>query len=132
MRPAWITRHPDGPLVDGLLAVAWADGAIAAEERALLSELLEILFVDVSPEALASWWATPPDPDEVADRVTDPVARIFLLDRALLLAWADGAAAAGEEDLIQRWAARWGMEPEEIAALRDDLAARVSDQHPTG
>ena len=132
MRPDWIARHPDGPLVDGLLAVAWADGAIAPAERELLTELLDVLFVDVDPDALAAWWSLPPDPDEVADRVTDPVARMFLLDRALGLAAADGDAAAGEEDRITRWAARWGLEPEELAALRADVAARLTDPSDPG
>jgi uncharacterized membrane protein YebE (DUF533 family) len=129
--PPWLAAHEDGPLVFSLLCVAWADGALGPHERAALGELVERLAIEVSPEDLAAWLATPPDPDVVIASVTDPVVRRFVIYEACLLAVADGEAAAGEEALVARWAGAWGIGDEELAELRDEARANVSARSPT-
>lgn len=118
--PAFLAAADDGPLVYALACVAWADGALGPEERGALGELVDRLGIEVSREDLAAFLAVPPDPEVVVAAVTDEMVRRFVLYEAFLLAIADGEAAAGEEALVARWAAAWGVGPAELVSLREE------------
>jgi tellurite resistance protein len=124
-RPEWLAARTDAAYLEGLLAVAWANGSFSPEEYATLEVLLDAAGVTAGTAERVSWYTTRPDPVAVAAGVTDPTMRSFLLDRAMTLAWADGAPGPGEDALIATWAEHWGYSAEQLAVLRERALARL-------
>lgn len=125
-RPDWLAAHPECAFIEGLLAVVQADDAVTEEETTLLGGLLDAYGVGGTDAEREAWFHGRVDPAAVADDLRDPLARRFLLDRAFLLAGADGHLADAELALAELWAGRWGISAAELQALRDDAMLRAA------
>jgi hypothetical protein len=124
-RPDWLAAHPECAFIEGLLAVVQADDAVTEEETTLLGGLLDAYGVGGTDAEREAWFHGRVDPAAVADDLRDPLARRFLLDRAFLLAGADGHLADAER--ARAVVHLMGPPPDEERRAREANNDRASD-----
>jgi uncharacterized tellurite resistance protein B-like protein len=103
---------PEDQRVDYLLvvaAVAFADGQVAEEELATVTDLCDALDITGTrrEEILAA--ARRPDQDrvdQILDAMTDPATRQALLTDVITVVYADGRVGMGEAEEVARFAER--------------------------
>jgi len=122
----WIELSPHASLIHALRAVAWADHVVEDEEIIWASQLLERLGVEVNQEVFRHWMNTRP-PDRSPEE-SDTFNRLFLLDEAVRLAWADGSYDATERKRIARWARQWSVSDAKLEAIEADVAASANSE----
>jgi DnaJ-domain-containing protein 1 len=121
-----ISEH--APLLQGLLAIAWADRVLKDEEKAFFGPLLEDLEIEVSPADLEAWLGIPPDPVAVPPLIADETDRRFILRQALQLAHEDGEYAPEERKLVTDWAAAWSITAAELSDIEQDVKERLAQR----
>ena len=67
--PEWLAKSEHGPLLQGLLAVAWADAKLSSEERHMLGQLAVHLGLEPTEPELSAWLGMRPEPSLIADLV---------------------------------------------------------------
>ncbi len=105
--------------LQGLLAIAWADGHFDQQEKALITSLTE---AELAPQ-LDLDSQTRVTPDDVA-RVLglDPVMSENFLRTAVMVAIADGVYSPDEDALLQTYCQQLNMNPAILESLRSTLA----------
>ncbi len=109
-------RPPPSLVPFGLRAmkmVASADGVFAEPERHLLSTVQSVFGTDVEIDALA-----PIEPEELAQRITDPALRQQFVRGMVVLSLIDGEASPEEAAVVERFARALEIESADIGALR--------------
>jgi hypothetical protein len=102
-----------------LKMVAMANGALAAQELALMDAAQRMFGTSYEVDALA-----PITPDELAKTVLSPKLRRQLVFGMLLMSLADGEASPREADVVESFAHVLGVDAHEIATFRN-----VSEGH---
>ena len=119
--PDWIARSPHAAIIHALRTVAWADGVLDELEVIWSARLIERLGVTVDRDRFRHWMGTP-DTDVTPDE-SDTFNRLFLLDEAIRLAWADGVYQPRERARIARWAKTWSVTETQLEALEAEVVA---------
>src|SRR5690606_23799283 len=105
-------------LLDVLLAVAWADGQVAPEERRLIEQQLALAGLGrADARAVRQALVEPPRGDLLAglrDHAWDAHTRRFALEQVVLLSLVDDDQAASELAVLARVADALGCGPGEL------------------
>ncbi len=106
-------------LIEVLVALAWADGRIAPEERRLIGHQIELAGLDrkTAQALLARLDRAPAPGDPLASlegATWDPHSRRFVLEQAVLLSLVDDDQAEEEVALVSDLAQRLGAAPGEL------------------
>jgi tellurite resistance protein len=116
----------DKTLLRSLIAVAWADGKVAKEERALVDSLIEAFHADeAETKELRRFASASRTLDDVALQDLDAGDRRRLLQLAVLISFVDGAQDEKEKALIDDLARRLEIPKEESEPLLEDAAMRA-------
>ena len=129
--PLPTTTQPEPPeplpgfefqLVRTMVAAAWSDGTLDAEERALIQEQLEeSSFSAQQVEQVNRELMMPVMPEELADGVAGPDEAKALLRAGILTVRADGVEDASEHVWLERLSDALGLDATERQAVVDDL-----------
>lgn len=116
----------DKALLRSLIAVAWADGKVAKEERALVDSLIESFHADeAETKELLRFASARRTLDDVALKELDAGSRRRLLQLAVMVSFVDGAQDETERALIEDLARRLEISKEESEPLLKDAAMRA-------
>ncbi|RMG17667.1 MAG: TerB family tellurite resistance protein [Planctomycetota bacterium] len=113
-------------LIEVLLHLAWADGEVSAEERALIERQLQLAELERSVATrLRKRLNTPPGSEPLADLlpIRDAATRRFLLEQAVLLTLVDDAQDTAELDALERVAERLGCGEGELEEILVEVTA---------
>lgn len=111
-------------LVELLIALAWADGRLAAEERRMIDQ--QIGLADLSPadkRRLEALLERRPSLEELELGPTSPDARRFFLEQGVLLTLVDDDLSPAEQALLEEVARRLGGTSEELEATILEVVA---------
>jgi uncharacterized membrane protein YebE (DUF533 family) len=126
--PSWLAVSEHAPLLQGLHALAWADGTLDPAERELLGSLVSKLGLVPTHAELEAWLVSTPDLDAV-NGINDVFDRQLLLFEAIRLARTDGSFDDSERELIQSWAKNWGFSGDDMASLDAEVLAMTIDEN---
>jgi tellurite resistance protein len=116
----------DRALIRSLIAMAWADGKVAEEERALIDAIIESFAVSVEEAAeLRQFGQEPRTLDDVPLNDLDHGSRRRLLQLAVMVSYVDGDFDETERALLSDLAHRLDIPLDERAALLEDSARRA-------
>ena len=104
-------------IVQALIALAWADGAVEGPETSVVEGLLA--GFDASPEQEAEvlgWAKTPHHLDELKLGALNVEEREILLTNAALLVQADGVESPAERKMLEKLASVLGLDADEARA----------------
>ncbi len=116
-------------MLEALVVVAWADGAMHDQEQAVLTALIAAFELDPLDEQWVRQYAkTPRTLADLPEAGLGQVERRDLIQHAITLTHADGEQADAELHTIRQLAARLGVptqETEEIIAAAARRAKRL-------
>ena len=116
----------DSALIRSLIAMAWADGKVAEEERALIDAIIESFGVSAEEAAeLREFGQEPRTLDDVPLNDLDHGSRRRLLQLAVMVSFVDGDFDKTEQALLNDLADRLDIPLDERAALFEDSARRA-------
>ena len=108
----------DMAIVKSLVAVAWADGRVTAEESEVIDALLQAYSASPAEAALVRDYATEPrNLDDIPLTDLDAGDRRVLLQHAVLLTFVDGEQHERERALLETLAERLHIGPPESTDL---------------
>lgn len=112
-------------ILRSLAEVAWADGEVTEEERALLFTTCFQLGaseeeVEELHEILGEPDSNPPSQDELKAVLPDKASRLNVMRALLTMSFVDGALAFAEYDVIEKKCAELEISAEELETLRQE------------
>ena len=111
-------------LVEVLAGVARADGAVDPSEQRLIEDRIALsAFTRAERRAAHKAVREPRPARELAERIEDASARLFVLEQAVLASHADGYLAVEESSYIADLAVGFGFLPEVVSRVEADIAA---------
>ena len=113
-------------IIKGLVAVAWADGDFAEQEKQALDGLLAAFGAsDEEANDLRSYAAVPRKMEDIplSDLSSDD--RRMLMSHAVLLTWVDGVQADSEKEFLTALAKHLRIPAEEASAINAASAERA-------
>jgi uncharacterized tellurite resistance protein B-like protein len=119
-------------IMKSLAEMAWADGQVTDEEKAMLFNVC--LQLGASPEEAEELKEvlgepTSPNEGELKDVLPDKASRLNVMRVLMTMSFIDGAMDFAEFDVIQSKAEELGLNPEELETLRKEaLSAAESFQ----
>jgi hypothetical protein len=117
--------------VEAIIGLSWANGVIDPMEYRLVRELINIGHFSAEERRLL--WrcldGDPPLPEEIAEGVTDPVNRRFLLEQVLFASMVDGERSHEEEDFVRQLAVAFHLDGVNLAELELETL-RHFEAHP--
>ena len=119
-------HEEDRAMLKSLIAVAWADGRFAAEEKEMLEALISAFNAsDLEADEIRKYATTPRSIDDVP--VTDLSAddRRTLLNHAVVLTFIDGEQSEQEKDLLVRLADRLRIGDSESKRIIESAETRA-------
>lgn len=119
-------HEEDRAMLKSLIAVAWADGRFAAEEKEMLEALISAFNAsDIEADEIRKYATTPRSIDDVP--VTDLSAddRRTLLNHAVVLTFIDGEQSDQEKDLLLRLADRLRIGDSESKRIIESAETRA-------
>lgn len=119
-------HEQDMAILKSLVAVAWADGHFAAEEREHLEALISAFGASAQEADVVRQWAS--TPRTLADIPLSELSRDdrrTLLNHAVVLTHIDGEQSSDEAELIQHLRAYLRIEAPEADAIVAAAEARV-------
>ena len=113
-------------ILKSLVAVAWADGRVADEEKEVIEALLQAFDAnDAESTIIRDFAAEPKTLDDIPITELDADDRRVLLQHAVLLTFIDGEQDDKERALLDALAERLRIRGEERAQLMDVAAERA-------
>ncbi|MGG6293061.1 Mo-dependent nitrogenase C-terminal domain-containing protein [Leptolyngbya sp. AN02str] len=105
--------------LQGLLAIAWADGHFDEPEKAMIASLTEL---ELAPQLDLNTRSTVTPQDVVRVLGADPHASENFLRTAVMVAIADGVYSPDEDALLHQYCTGLGMKADILDSLRATLA----------
>ena len=99
-------------ILEGILAVAWADGSYDERERRLMDDIARAFGAAAMPPALGGMGDKP-----LSELLETPEERAYVFQQAAKMSYADGVLDPGERDLLDRLAESLGLEADEVGTL---------------
>ena len=121
--PDWLSITPHASLLESLHRMAWIDGTISAEERRMLQRLVSRLGLKPLGIELHIWLEDPASSGLSVPDEADPFAQRFLLSCAIEMAYEDGEYDQSERMVVERWAAAWNIQPDEVREIEAGVIA---------
>jgi tellurite resistance protein len=116
----------DKAILKSLVAVAWADGQFAAEEREHLEALISAFGANgVEADEVRDWAKTPRTLTDIPLTELSRDDRRALLNHAVVLTHIDGEQTAAEKELLQGLRGFLRIDEEEAAPIIAAAEARV-------
>lgn len=119
-------HEQDMAILKSLVAVAWADGRFAAEEREHLEALISAFGATEAEAAMVRQWAS--TPRTLADIPLTELSRDdrrTLLNHAVVLTHIDGEQSADEKELLSNLKGYLRIDETEAKGIVDSAEARV-------
>lgn len=119
-------HEQDMAILKSLVAVAWADGRFAAEEREHLEALISAFGATEAEAAAVREWAS--TPRTLADIPLSDLSRDdrrTLLNHAVVLTHIDGEQSADEKELLSNLKGYLRIDENEAKGIVDSAEARV-------
>ena len=126
----WLDSSPHMDVLNSLRTIAWADGALSPDERAMITGLVRRLGLAPPDEALRAWLDERPDPWSGVPSVEGSFERHDVLGEALRVAYEDGDYSPEEQRRILTWAAAWGITTAEVAELEAEYLQERATRDP--
>ena len=118
-------------LIQLLIALAWADGRIDAEEIEVVEAVLDSFEADPeTAEELREWAKEPRGLDDVDASDLTAQDMELVLFQAVLLTYIDGEQSPKELELLDAFIAKLGIEKERADAILETANARAKDLLP--
>lgn len=112
-------------MLKSLIAIAWADGRVDAEEEGLVEVLLDSLGVyGADADQLREYAKTPRTLADVELTYLSESDRILLLNHAVLLSFVDGEQSDDERSVLNQLVEKLGLEEEQASAILASAAER--------
>lgn len=113
-----------------LSEMAWADGKVTEEEKALLYSVC--LQIGASPEEAEELKEVLGQPGKLVegdlkDALPDKASRLNVMRILMTMSFIDGALDFAEFDVIESKAKELGLSPEELETLRREALAAAED-----
>lgn len=119
-------HEQDMAILKSLVAVAWADGRFAAEEREHLEALISAFgATDAEAEQVRQWAATPRTLADIPLSDLSRDDRRTLLNHAVVLTHIDGEQSADEKELIGNLKGYLRIDDDEASRIVSSAEARV-------
>ena len=119
-------HEQDMAILKSLVAVAWADGQFAAEEREHLDALISAFGASESEaESVRAWAATPRTLADIPLTDLSRDDRRTLLNHAVVLTHIDGVQSDAEKALIANLRGFLRIEDDEATRIIESAEARV-------
>jgi tellurite resistance protein len=111
-------------VIEILIAVAWADGAIQKEEMDILNELENTnIFSDQEKLKIGEWLKSPnKDIEPIAQKITDIGEQKLVLQQAILVVLADNVVHTKEKEVIQKLISTFQLPQKEVEDVCNVLA----------
>lgn len=113
-------------ILKALVPIAWADGALASRESAVIERLLTFFkATDADRESLRAYAETRPSVTDidVVDLSADD--RKFVLENAVMMSFVDGEQTRDEVDTINALARHLGIDVDDANRIMRDSEARA-------
>jgi uncharacterized tellurite resistance protein B-like protein len=113
-------------ILKSLAEIAWADGKVTDEERALLFSTC--LQLGATPEELEDLEAALGQPNEAEEDASlkavlpDKSSRLNVMRALLTMSFVDGAVGFAEFDVIEKKSRELEVTPEELETLREEAS----------
>lgn len=105
-------------MIKTLIAVAWADGRVAAEEQEIIDTLIELNDLEEGDATKIRTWAqTRRDLRELKFDGLEDVDKTMILQQAVFVTYVDGEQSAQELELLRDLGQRLGMPSERAADI---------------
>ena len=113
-------------MIKFLVAMAWADGRVDAEEQRVVEAMIESFGVEKETEAeLVEWAKSPRTLDDVdTDGLTADDAEL-VLHQSVLLSFVDGEQSSRETELLDKLVVKLGMTKENADAVMASAMAHA-------
>ena len=113
-------------MIKFLVAMAWADGRVDAEEQRVVEAMIESFGVEKeTEEELIEWAKSPRTLDDVTtDELTADDAEL-VLHQSVLLSFVDGEQSSQETDLLDKLVVKLGMTKENADAVMASAMAHA-------
>jgi tellurite resistance protein len=119
-------HEQDRAMLKSLIAVAWADGRFAAEEKEMLEALISAFNAsDIEAEEMRRYAASPRAIDDVPITELSADDRRTLLNHAVVLTYIDGQQSESEKELVHKLADRLRIGETESKRIIDAAEARA-------
>jgi uncharacterized membrane protein YebE (DUF533 family) len=113
-------------IIKGLIAVAWADGVFADEEKQALDGLLAAFgATDEEANELRSYAETPRKMEDIPLPELSADDRRMLLSHAVLLTFVDGEQAVKEKEFLDALSKHLRIPADEAKGIEDASEARA-------
>ena len=113
-------------IIKGLIAVAWADGVFADEEKQALDGLLAAFGAsDAEADELRAYAATPRKMEDIPLPELSADDRRMLLSHAVLLTYVDGEQAEKEKEFLGALSKHLRIPADEAKSIEDASEARA-------
>lgn len=114
---------------EAIIAMSWANDDLDARERRLIRSIMDVAGFDVEARRLLQQCIDGdlPSVSELAEGITDPINRRFLLEQIIFTSFVDGEQSPQETAYIQSLAQAFGIDPTHMAILEAETAAAISN-----
>lgn len=117
--------------VEAIIGVSWADGRMAPVEDRFIKELLKVACF--SPDEVRALRHCAkheaPSPTELAEGITDPISRSFVIELVTLTSLVDGEMAEAEEAYIEELSEAFGLDRDHRVGVQLETVA-FYERHP--
>ncbi|NMC71854.1 MAG: TerB family tellurite resistance protein [Myxococcales bacterium] len=105
-------------MIKTLVAVAWADGRVADEEREIIETLIDLNDLEeADARKIRAWAAQRRDLRELKFDGLEDVDKTMILQQAVFVTYVDGEQSDKELELLRDLAGRLGIEPDRAADI---------------
>jgi len=117
-------------MIKTLIAVAWADGRVAAEEQEIIDTLVELNDLEeADARKIRTWAQTRRDLRELKFDGLEDVDKTMILQQAVFVTYVDGEQSAQELELLHDLGQRLGMAPDRAADIIRSATAHAKARY---
>lgn len=117
-------------MIKTLVAVAWADGRVADEEREIIDTLIELNDLDeADAKKIRTWAEKRRDLKELKFDGLEDVDKTMILQQAVFVTYVDGEQSDTELALLQDLGKRLGIEAERTADIIRSATAHAKSRY---
>ncbi len=117
-------------MIKTLVAVAWADGRVADEEREIIDTLIELNDLDeADAKKIRTWAEKRRDLRELKFDGLEDVDKTMILQQAVFVTYVDGEQSDKELELLRDLAKRLAIEPDRAADIIRTATAHAKERY---